>query len=152
VLLTSQITERLAALCRTCTSANGYSSNIGTAVRVGQLAGAATEAPIVYLMPGREQGSVRYGLHEMSRSWTITGFAHATAHPSLSEHALVDIIVWDIRRCIEARDATLAAMIERITFRSATPGYHEGGGTIVGAAVEYEISYHVAMSDTDTAL
>lgn len=151
-LLTTQITDRLAVLCRTCTAANGYSSNIGSAVRIGQLAGAATEAPIVYVMPGREQGTVRYGMHEMARTWTITGFAHTSAHPNLSEHALVDTVAWDIRRCIEARDSTLAALIERLTFRSAQPGYHEGGGTIVGSAVEYDITYHIAISDPDTAL
>jgi len=150
-LVATDITHTLAELVRNCTTRRGYTSNVGAAVYVGLLRGAAQQAPSAWIIPGLQRGSERYGeLREVTREYKVSGFADHNDHPSLDEVGLVDLIIWDLRRCIESQDDILAAMVERLRFVSDQPGYREEGGTIVGATLSYELTYLVNLTDPET--
>jgi hypothetical protein len=149
-LVATQITAKLATMLAGITVANGYSTGIGAEVRVGQLFGQADDAPMVYLTPGREQGGGAYGVAQTTRDYEVIGFVDARTS-ELDEHALVDTITWDIRRCLETYNAALAALGD-IRFASARPGYREAAGSIVGAAVSYQIVYAVDVTAPTTAV
>jgi hypothetical protein len=106
---------------------------------------------MLFITPGRESATARYGVQEVQRDWVFTGFVDTT-NAGTEEHELVDQIIWDIRRCVESRDSTLEGLTERVAFSGADPGYHEDGSTIVGAAVTYQVTYSVDMADPSTAL
>jgi hypothetical protein len=147
------VTRRLRTILQGCTLANGYASNLGADVRIGQLRGAATEAPAVFVIPGRESGEPMYdGTFEMVREYEIKGIADTKAHPEIEDFELIDRVIWDVRKCIEAYDANLADMIDSIRFTNARPGYREDGGTLVGAAITYEIRMTLNSDTPDTAL
>jgi len=150
-LLATQITQALAARLATATTANGYTSNCGSAVFIGQTRGADRQAPAVFLLPGRQSGEGRYAdEREVRREYDIRGFADLNSHPHLSEAALIDLIIWDLRRCCESNNDALTGLIERLSYRSDQPGYREEGGSIVGAALTYEIQYICSITDPTT--
>jgi hypothetical protein len=151
-LLATQITRTLADLVSTCTTARGYASNTGASVQVGQIRGTYRQAPAAFVLPGRQSGGGRYGeVREVTREIQVRAFADLNDHPALDEIELIDLVIWDLRRCIESYDESLAALVQRIRYVSDLPGYREEGGTIVGAALTYEIVYLVSITDPETA-
>lgn len=152
-LIATEITRALIDLMGTCVTARGYTSNCGASVYLGQLRGAATQAPAIFVLPGRQSGEVRYGeLREVTRSYQITAYADLNDHPTLDEAGLVDLIIWDLRRCVESHEPTLVGLAQRVRYVSDQPGYREDGGSIVGAGLQYEIQYAVNLNDPETAL
>lgn len=151
-LIPTQITDELADVLRTCTTSRGYTSNVGATVHVGQLRGAHKQAPAIFVVPGRQSGDVRYGeVREVTREYVVRAFADLRDHPTLAEEALVDQVIWDVRRAIEAQLEVLLELAQRVRYIGDQPGYHEEGGTIVGAALSYEIQYLVNINDPETA-
>jgi hypothetical protein len=151
--LPTQITRRLKAMLEACIPANGYASGVGADVRIGQLRGAATEAPAAFVVPGRETGETIYDESiEMVREFEIKAFADTKAHPTIEDHELVDRVIWDVRQCLESYDAELADLIDGIRFQNARPGYREDGGTLVGASITYEVRYVVNINTLDERL
>jgi hypothetical protein len=112
----------------------------------------ADVAPAVFVTPGSEQAEGSYGGTHVRRTYEITGFASPEAHPALSDHALVDLIIWDLRQVLETYDATLHGLVELMRFTGSRPGYREASSNVVGAAVTYELVYAVAVTAPDTAL
>lgn len=150
-LVATQITDRLAAIAATITTANGYPSNVGARVQIGQQRGMADQAPAVFIVPARQQVTNLYDSVEVSREIEIKAFADLRAHPGLSEHGLVDHVIWDLRRAFGAYDATLAALGE-LGIGNDQPGYSEDGGATVGAGLTLTITYRVAADDPTSAL
>jgi len=150
-LLPTQITDALAVLARGCTAANGYLSNVGANVAIGRLAGAAVEAPICFVIPARQQPStdLAFGAACVVREYELKAFADLQDHPTLDEHALMDQIIWDVRRVVEAEGTDLRDLATRVTWLSDTPGYHEQGGSLVGATITYEIEYRLDPDNPD---
>lgn len=146
-LRSTQITDRLAALLATA-KGSGYPSAVGSRVLVGQVKGAEQQAPCVFLLPERETEEELYNRKGViARDYRLAAYAKRSAHPSLSEHALVDQIIYDLRKVLETRDATLAGLLESgPRLLQVTPGFHEDGGQIVGAALSYQLQYRQAAS------
>lgn len=143
-LVPTSITDRLKTLLQGC-KGTSYPSNVGTTVLVGQVKGAEQQAPCLFMIPERETADQRYAQHLMTRTYRLAAFAKLSAHPTLSEHGLIDQIIYDVRKVMETRDSTLAALTNGTPqFISAQPGYHEDGGQIVGAALEYQITFNQA--------
>lgn len=138
------ITDRIAALLATATGI-GYPSLVGTSVLVGQVKGAEQQAPCVFIIPEQEQFDGAYGQHLMRRDYRLAAFAALSGYPTYSEHGLIDQIIYDVRKIMETRDGTagigLAAIGAEVRFVSATPGYHEDGGDLVGAALQYTLHF-----------
>lgn len=153
-LLATQIAEDLAALVETVTTANGYVSNVGANVRIGQTGGTRDDAPAAVITPGTMQQDTGYSFEPCRREMRVTAFADLDDHPTLAAHALIDVITWDLRRAIEdaATDAALYGHIDSIRFDRAEPGFPDPGGSIVGAALVYTVSFHLSLDDTDTAI
>lgn len=152
MLISTQITARLVEILSGCTALNGYLSDCGAQVRVGQTRGTASQAPCIYLTPGKEHVEARYGASLFSRQYTITGLGHTIQHQSWEEYELVDRIALDVRRVLAIPDEPLQALIESMQFNDSTPGYTDEGGTLCGAALTYTIRYHADPTDPDTAL
>lgn len=150
-LVATQITDRLAAIAATITTANGYPSNVGATVQIGARRGMADQAPAVWIVPSRQTVTDLYDSVEISREIDIKAFADLRDHPSLSEHGLVDQVIWDVRKAFGAYDATLAALGD-LTLGNDQPGYSEDGGAIVGAGLTLTTTYRVAVDDPTTAL
>ena len=148
-LIATTITEALADCIRDCTAAKGYSSNVGATVEVGRLAAGATDAPCTYLLPGRGTGGQLYGVIEYTRAYELRAFVDRAAHPTIADAALVDLIIWDLRRIIERAPVP---GVDALRFVSDQPGYREDGGNLVGAILHYEIIFQVSLSDPTTAL
>lgn len=152
-LVSTAITNRLAAIASTITTANGYSSNLGQRVLIAELEAIADQAPALVLIPGRETPSAAYGARITQREYEIKAFAKLQDHPSLSANALVDLVIWDLRQVFEQRDSALAALVQsEPEFVSSQPGYAEAGGGLVGAQVTYKLSYACLASAPTTAL
>lgn len=139
-LLQTQITDRIATLLATCKGVS-YPSLVGTTVKVGQARGAEQQAPAIFVMPEVEQASGLYATQLITRTFRLAAFAKLSAHPTYSEHGLIDQIIRDVRKVMETRDSTLVGYGANVKFISATPGYHEDGGQLVGASLQYEIQY-----------
>jgi hypothetical protein len=149
-LLATQITEALVAQLQTCTDTEGFETDIGRSVYVGQLRGGAVQAPCLYVLPVRTTDTAAYSdVVELSRRYEIKGFCDAN-HYQISEPALIDLIAWDIRRCLHAAGTGLTNLVRDIVIRDDSPGYREEGGTLVGASLNVEISYAVDMTDPTT--
>lgn len=151
-LVATMITARLAEILAGCVTANGYLSDCGAEVRVGQTRGTASQAPCIYLTPGKEQVEARYGVSLVARQYTITGLAHTNQHQAWEEYELVDRVAIDVRRVLAIPDEPLQALIDSIQFDGATPGYTEDGGTLCGSALTYTVRYHADPIYPDTAL
>lgn len=147
MLLATRITERLATLLAACQGV-GYPSNVGTSVFIGQTKGAEQQAPCVFLIPERATTEGRYHQQQTSRDYRIAAFARLSDHPGDTEYGLIDQIIDDVRRALEARDGVatigLAALGAELKFQGSTPGYHEDGGQLVGAALQYQLVFHQA--------
>jgi hypothetical protein len=150
-LVATQITDRLAAIAATITTANGYPSNVGATVQIGAKRGMADQAPAIWIIPGRQTVTDLYDSTEISREIEIKAFADLRDHPSLSEHGLVDQVIWDIRKALWAYDATLTDLCD-LLLGNDQPGYSEDGGAIVGAGLTLTITYRVSDDDPTTAL
>jgi hypothetical protein len=149
-LLSTQITDRLAAMAATMTSANGYSSNIGASVAIAKQRGMGSDAPATFIIPGRQSITRGYaGQVQVEREVSIKAFADLSDH-ALDEHALVDLVLWDLRRCFGGSDPTLLALADQCSAGDDQPGYSEDGGRIVGGALTLQITYRVAVADPTT--
>jgi len=148
------ITAALVTVLRTVTAANGYVSNVGASVRVGEVRGMATQAPACFVIPGRGgPGEARYGeARQVIREYEVRGFASVLDHPTISDYALVDTVIWDIRRAMESYEPAVDSLIQSLAYRGDRPGYREEGGNAVGAAVTYELTYLVTLTDPETVL
>lgn len=152
-LLATEITNALVALLTQCVARRGFVSDVGARVFASLLKADYSQAPAAFIHPGRTTADVLYGeARRVSRVYTITACANSLSHPTLSDAALADQIVWDVRRCIESPDDTLLELVERVRFLNDQPGYREEGGSIVGATLTYEVSYAVDLNDVETAL
>lgn len=148
-LLATLVTESLAERLRGCTAGAGFSSNVGATVRTGRMSAGAVDAPCTYIIPGRGAGNALYGAVEYTRAYEIRAFVDLSTHPELSDCDLTDQIIWDVRRIIET-DALPGA--DGVRFVSDQPGYREDGGNLVGALLNYEITFTVDLSDPSTPL
>jgi hypothetical protein len=87
---------------------------------------------------------------QISRDYRVAAFARLSDHPTDTEHGLIDQIIDDVRRALEARDGVatigLAALGAELRFQGATPGYHEDGGQLVGAALQYQLVFHPGVT------
>ena len=144
LMISTQITDRLATLLTACQGVY-YPSGVGAAVSIGQTKGAEQQAPCVFVIPERATTEGRYHQEQVSRDYRIAAFARLSDHPSATEHGLIDQIIRDVRSVMETRDATatigLIALGATIQFQNAAPGYHEDGGQLVGAALQYQIIF-----------
>ena len=143
-MIQTQITDRLATLLATCKGA-GYPSQVGTTVLVGQVKGAEQQAPAIFVIPETVNVAAKYGNDLITRGYRLAAFAKLSDHPTYSEHGLIDQIIRDVRAVMETRDATatigLIALGATVQFQNAAPGYHEDGGQLVGAALQYQIVF-----------
>lgn len=143
-MIQTQITDRIAALLRTAIGP-GYPSAVGTTVLIGQVKGAEQQAPACFVIPETLNAEPKYAAHQITRAYRIAAFAKLSSHPAYSEHGLVDQIIRDVRAVLETRDAVpaigLVALDATVQFQSAAPGYHEDGGQLVGAALQYQITF-----------
>jgi hypothetical protein len=151
-LVATQITDRLAVMAATITTANGYTSNVGASVNVADLRGIGTQAPALFIIPSRQRPTRSYAFAQYEREYQIKAFADLRDHPSLSDHALVDTVIWDVRQCFETHDTALMALADQVSTDDDQPGYSEDGGSIVGASITLPIHYRVDPTDPDTAL
>ena len=151
LLRSVQITHALAALLGTCTRANGYLSNVGATVRLGQLRGAAVQAPCVILIPGRHRPTdAIYAPQSLqAREFEIRAALETNAFPTLSDIELVDAVIWDVRRCLAAGRDALSALDAELRFDGDQPAYRDDGGTVVGAALTYTCTYSADPADPD---
>jgi hypothetical protein len=147
-MLATDITDGVADLLKEALTANGYVSNIGTNVVIGRTKGAAIEAPSAFVIPGRATSTRLYGeVREKVRQYEIRVFADLNDHPTLAEHELVDLLISDVEQILEARSYLLDDLIDRFAHVSEQPGYHESGGSMVGATLTYELTYQITLSD-----
>lgn len=153
-LVPTDITDELVTILRAATTRGGYPSNIGASVRVGELRGMAAQAPACFVIPSRgKPGLSRYSeIRQVVRDYEIKALVDMDDHPSMSDHAMIDQIIWDVRRCIEGYEPGVESLVERIAYSSDRPGYREEGGTIVGASLTYEVTYSVNLTDPETAI
>lgn len=153
MLSASKITFLIKGVLDDCLAERGFPSNCGASVRVGLLYGAASEAPSVYVLPGRQTCEQRYGqTQEIRREYQIRAFADLNDHPTLSEFELVDQVIWDVRRCMESRELTLPDYVDRLAYAGDQPGYREEGGSVVGAVINYDVMYTVSIDDAETPI
>lgn len=151
-LLATQITEALVEAVQGATIAAGYPSDVGRLVFVGQLRGGAIQAPCTFVLPGASRDTAYYnGGREVTRQIEVRGFADANAYPDLTDHALVDQVIWDLRQVLAA-DPPLGGLADDLRYVSDRPGYREDGGTIVGAALTYELVFNVDIADPSTSI
>lgn len=150
-LVATQITNRLAAMAAAVTAANGYVSDVGATVGVARQKGMADQAPASFILPGRQKVSDYYGELEVEREYSIRAFADTRSHSAFDEHALVDQIIWDLRRRFGAEDEELSLLCSWLV-GDDRPGYTEDGGVIVGADMTITTTYRVAASDPSTPL
>ena len=150
MLVSTAITDRLATMAATMTTANGYASNVGASVKVASQRGMGSDAPATFIVPGRQTVTRGYaGLLEIKREIDIKAFADLADH-DLDDHALVDLVLWDLRKKFGTRDTALMALADQIYPAGDQPGYPEDGGRIVGGALTLEITYRVAVDDPTT--
>jgi hypothetical protein len=142
-MIATDITDRIVALCGTITVANGYTLDLGNSVVVGRSSAGEPEAPAIYVMPGADTAEAGYGHTQMRREYRILAYAEDDAVDGVSAWGLVDAMIWDIRRCLEAYDASIAALNCTLMFQRSEPGYREPGGSLVGAAVTYTALYTI---------
>lgn len=146
-MIQTQITDRIKALLETCIGAS-YPSLVGTTVWVGQVKGAEQQAPAIFVIPETINVDNRYANDQIKRNYRLAAFALLSSHPTYSEHGLIDQIIRDVRAVMETRDAVadigLIALGATVQFQSAAPGYHEDGGQLVGAALQYQITFSQA--------
>ena len=167
MMLATLITRELGALLTTCTAANGFPSNVGAQVFLGQIQGRAEDAPAIWVVPGPQRETQRYGpIVELARDYSIRAFADLRdgaawaggdrAARNLLEVELVDEIIFDIVRCLDTwdlADSPLIGLVDQIRRNGDRPGYSEDGGTRVGCAVDITVTYRVDFSDpTQSAL
>lgn len=145
LLIATKHSETIVARLRECVSGAGYRSNVGRTVHMGRLAAGAIEAPCCFVVPGRGADDPLYATIAHTRTYEIRAFADANDHPELSDWDLVDQIVYDVRRTLEARGALPG--LDSLRYVSDTPGYREDGGTLVGVLFEYVATYHLDLSD-----
>jgi hypothetical protein len=150
----TEITREIATLLRGTTRANGYQSNVGATVFLGQLRGGKTQAPCCYVIPGQhDPTSVMYGAaREVRRSYEIKAIVDANDHATLEDIDLVDLIIWDVRSVIETNEDRLGGLVQRISWTGDRPGYREDGGSLVGASINYDVIYRVNIDDPTTAI
>lgn len=151
-LLATKITSALVEAVQGATIAAGYPSNVGRLVFRGQLRGGAIQAPCTFVLPGTSRDSAYYnGCREITRQVEIHGFADANAYPDLTDDALVDQIIWDLRQVLEA-DNTLGGLAQDLRYVADRPGYREDGGSIVGAGLTYEVVTHINIADASAPI
>lgn len=151
----TQITARIAAMLATLTPYDSR-TGVGVNVRVGLRTVAAMAAPCVVLTPGPDRSVPGYGNSLTETEYAVTAYvnrkesryADYIADPA-AEWALVDAMIADIRGLMETSDATLAALVEHIGYRSGTPAYSEDGGEIIGAEIRYSVQYRIDLGDPD---
>jgi hypothetical protein len=161
--LPTQITEALGVLLETCLGANGYPSHVGERVYIGQIEGRADDAPAVWVIPGLQRQTARYGtVREVEREYSVRAFADLLDQDGWAEadepsrHSieieLVDQIIIDLHRCLDTWDSGsgLSALIDQLSVGSDRPGYSEDGGTRVGAGLDLTITYRVDLTDPTT--
>lgn len=140
----TQITDRIATLLADCIGED-YPSQCGETVLVGQVKGAEQQAPAVFVIPELLRVEGRYGQGQVLRDYRLAAFARLSDHDGLSEHGLIDQIITDVRDLMESRDAQfkvgLVALGAEVRFQQAQPGYHEEGGDLVGASLQYQIVF-----------
>jgi hypothetical protein len=151
-----QITIALAERVARCTKQGGCLSNVGASVFVGRNELDFTQAPASYILPGNHvPDTSAYGDTQVRRRFTIRGIVPQSEQLELNDIAdlaLVDSVIWDLRRIIETpEDDTLASLIEKLAFIEDKPAYRTPGGTVVGAILTYEITYSVSITDPSTA-
>lgn len=145
-LVATQITDRLAAIAATITTANGYASNVGATVKVAQLDAIGSDAPACILIPGRQQAESQMGgKAKLSRDYDIKAFVDLRDHPSLPPHELADLVLWDLRRRFSLYDAPLHLLINDISIKDDQPGYPENGGSLVGCSLTLGLSYLITL-------
>ncbi len=146
-LLATRITDCLAVLLAEC-QGSAYPSQCGTTVLVGQVKGAEQQAPATFVIPELSRSDGKYRSEINTRDYRLAAFARLSDHPSYSEHGLIDQIIADVRDVMESRDAQVRAGLvslgAEVRFSQATPGYHEDGGDLVGAALQYQIVFSQA--------
>ena len=146
-LLATRITDRLAVLLADC-QGTAYPSQCGTTVLVGQVKGAEQQAPAIFVIPELSRTDRQYGSEIVTRDYRLAAFARLSDHPDYSEHGLIDQVIADVREVMESRDAQfragLVSLGAEVRFVSATPGYHEDGGDLVGAALQYTLHFNQA--------
>lgn len=140
----TQISDRLAVLLADC-QGDDYPSQCGETVLVGQVKGAEQQAPAIFIIPEVLRVEGRYGMQQVVRDYRLAAFALLSDHPTMSEHALIDQIITDVRDVMESRDrqsrSGLVALGAEVRFQQAQPGYHEDGGDLVGAALQYQVVF-----------
>ena len=146
-MIASQITARLAEIAATITTANGYASNVGALVVIGDGQSVSDTAPSLSVIPGRQQTVDFYRTDEIERDYVVKAFADLRHHPGTEEYELVDIVIWDLRKAFSAYDSTLYGLGCEVMLKDDRPGYSESGGAIVGAALALTINYRVDPSD-----
>lgn len=152
-LLSTQITDRMAAIAAGLRAASGFSTDIGASVQVAPTPVNADSAPACIIVPGVQRASGRYGgVQQIGRDYEVRGFVDWRAHQAIDEHALVDLVLWDLRRGFGTRDAALEGLIERIALRDDRPGYTDEGGSLVGGLLNLTVHYRLNAADPATAL
>jgi len=160
----TRITIALGDLLAACTAENGYPSDVGRSVFLGQIQGRADDAPAIWLIPGAQKrrpvyDNVRevvreYSVRAFSDLRSVAGWADATAaERRLIEVELVDQVIADVRRCLdtwEAASAELPSLISHLGETADKPGYSDDGGTRVGAGVDFTVTYWVDPADPTT--
>jgi hypothetical protein len=156
-LMSVRITRAIAAILGGCTSTNGYLSNVGAAVYLGKLRGGAVQAPCINLLPGRHAPAdpVYNPQWEQTREIEIRAALDANDYlddanvQALDDIELVDLTIWDVRRCLSLGRDTLSALGAELRYLSDQPGYREDGGTVVGASLTYSVTYTADPADPD---
>lgn len=157
LLMSVRVTRALASVLEGCTSANGYISNVGAAVYLGKLRGGAVQAPCINLLPGRHSPAdpVYNPQWEQTREIEIRAALDANDYldaaniQTLDDIELVDLVIWDVRRCLALGRAALADLGAELRYQGDQPGYREDGGTVVGASLTYSVTYTADPADPD---
>jgi hypothetical protein len=136
----SRITERLASMLASVAP-----------VKVGLRQGYSDEAPVVYLMPGRESITRNYGTHQVESDFTISVIVDSSDY-AIPEYEIVDRLIASVAQAINARDDVLDSVCERRTLTSTRPGYREDQGNMIGAELIYTVSYTADPADPETAI
>ena len=151
MLLPSRITQEIAALLQQCTEARGFLSNVGSDVRIGAYSGDYTEAPALFIVPGRQSAEPRYANHKVvRREYELRAFVSVNDHATLQDYEVIDLVILDVRQCLQKPWAALREIVEQVIYVGDQPGYRESGGVIVGASIQVAVVYDIDLTLPET--
>lgn len=132
-----QIVEALKARLEAITIANGFDTNVGTTIYVGESPdlGPDDADTAIAIVVGDEEPQFQGEHVYLELPISIQAIAKANLDESWLN---VEAVIGDIKRAVELADRTLGGLVKRQIVRGPVRALHrEPGNTTVGASVTY---------------